>query len=65
MSINLHHLAPPLHHLETTGGALTPCAPHTTPLYGVWGVVCAVSVVGGVAKVLHHQTHHLGKGAIQ
>lgn len=22
--------------------ALTPCAPHTTPLYGVWGVVCAV-----------------------
>lgn len=34
--------------------ALTPCAPHTTPLYGVWGVVCAVSVEGGHIKRCAH-----------
>lgn len=34
--------------------ALTPCAPHTTPLYGVWGVVCAVSVATITTKPRAH-----------
>lgn len=32
--------------LKNNWCALTPCAPHTTPLYGVWGVVCAVRCGG-------------------
>lgn len=35
----------------------TPCAPHTTPLHGVWGVVCAVAAEVRTNPHAHTEAH--------
>lgn len=48
--------------LKNTWCAVTLCAPHTTPLYGVWGVVCAVTDGVSGQRTPHTKTHTKAEG---